>query len=1494
MAVAAGTRLGPYEVIELLGAGGMGVVYRARDCRLGREVALKVLPEHVALDADRLRRFEREARAVAALNHPHVLTVHDVGTHEGAPYVVTELLEGANLRDLMGVEPVSAREALGWAQQAAQGLAAAHQKGVVHRDLKPENLFLTTDGRLKILDFGLAKQGGAGSGAATESHPTGPGAVMGTLAYMSPEQVKALAVDARSDLFSLGVVLYELLARRHPFRRETAAATLGAILQETPPPLFGLDATVPRAVDAIVRRCLEKRREDRFQSAHDLGLALEAVLAGPTRSPALEDLEERRPYPGLSSFTERDAAVFFGREEEVKALWARIRSRKLLAVIGPSGVGKTSFLRAGLAASRLEGWAVAHATPGANPGLGLAQALMPDLVGDAEAMNQILSGVGELAATGEAGRLVAAAARWRSRHVEALLEIDQFEELFTLNTPESQARVAQLVRRLVSEADVHVVLSMRDDFLIRCSEHEALLPVFESLTPLAALAPEGLRRAVIEPARARGYRFEDEALVDEIVSAVAGARGALPLLAFAVSRLWDSRDAQRKLLTREAYEAVGGVGGALAQHAEATLERIGGKHQRLVREIFRNLVAAQGTRAVADREELLSAFPARAAAEEVLGQLVDGRLLTSYETEARAGEPGRRRVEIVHESLLETWPRLVRWRTQDEDGAQLRDQLRQAARLWEARGRTRDLLWSGATYQELELWRGRYPGALTAVEESFARATRERALRRRRVAVGLAVGAVVVSAAVAVAIGVSRNRALAAADRAEASKLMALAELNLAVDPTQALAYATASLALQDAREARLLALRAVQRAPPAWEIPSGSDEMRWPAFSPDGRRLAVGSQSSFVGVWEDGGRPPLRLPGHEILGGNQAHWASPDLLVTGTQNGRQVHVWRLPGGARVRTIDFGAATHWQVGHDRLLTETAELSPGAAVARSWLLRSWRLPEGEPEPLGRLVDSFSPGAGGGPMGYTYWFEPHGRALLHVRGGTVRVATLPLGRERDRVLDEAQGQAFLTFPARPHLLDVGAAAENRLVLFPESGPPATTTIPRPATAPPTVKAEASGRWVQGEPKTDSRVRLWDTRALPGARPLELLREGSWYWSFDDFTPDGRVVVAATGTQTRLTFWPLPSRPVSIVEGYTSSWHPVAFSPDGRWLATSWANAQLRLWPVPGRGEAQVRVLSANWPAAVWCSLRFDPQGRYLFAVGGSEAWVVPVDGSLVRKLPLAPNSMYFQVAVSPSGRFLATAPGYAQGPKKLAVFEVETGARRLFDLPMPQPAGGAAPTGHDGAVGWLEFTDDSTLYTAGDGGVRRWNLESGTSQLVRANAPGEAATLSASPERAEVYVCVTKGGGAQGPPSGSSCEVIDARTGRTRSLDFAGEAPGAFLPQGNAALTAYSDGSKRVGRRSGSQGQLLLEPAGGVEFAALSPDGQWLATTGEDNVLRLVPMPDLDAPPLDLLPRDELVAKLRALTNLRAVPDPKSSTGWTIELGPFPGWSRLPEW
>jgi Tol biopolymer transport system component len=282
MTVPSGTNLGRYEIRSQIGAGGMGEVYRARDEKLNRDVAIKVLPATYSQDAERLKRFEQEAQAAGALNHPNILAVYDVGEHDGAAYVVSELLAGETLREKLDGATIPQRKAVDYASQLARGLAAAHARGIVHRDLKPENIFITSDGHLKILDFGLAKliepiSAEAQTDVPTRRVNTDPGTVMGTVGYMSPEQVRGRPTDQRSDIFSFGAVLYEMLSGRRAFRGESTADTITAILKEDPPELWATGTQVSAALDRVVRHCLEKNPEERFQSARDLAFGLDSV-----------------------------------------------------------------------------------------------------------------------------------------------------------------------------------------------------------------------------------------------------------------------------------------------------------------------------------------------------------------------------------------------------------------------------------------------------------------------------------------------------------------------------------------------------------------------------------------------------------------------------------------------------------------------------------------------------------------------------------------------------------------------------------------------------------------------------------------------------------------------------------------------------------------------------------------------------------------------------------------------------------------------------------------------------------------------------------------------------------------------------------------------------------------------------------------------------------------------------------------------------------------
>ena len=337
MRVESGSSLGPYQIVSLLGAGGMGEVYRARDPRLDRDVAVKTIAPNLAGDADALARFQREARAIAALSHPNILAIYDIGSHDGVWYLVTELLQGETLGRRLTRGRLPWKKAVEFAALVADGLAAAHAHGVVHRDLKPENIFVTADDRIKILDFGLAKQASADEGSAdavTRSSPTEPGSILGTIGYMSPEQVQGLVPDARSDIFALGCVLHEMLSGRRLFQRSSTAETIAAILKDPAPASADSSAGVPGELDRILMRCLEKDRARRFQSAQDLAFALGTLATGPVpvRAVAPPSRASVAVLPFLNLSADPDNEFFAdGITEDVIAHLSKVRSIKVIS-----------------------------------------------------------------------------------------------------------------------------------------------------------------------------------------------------------------------------------------------------------------------------------------------------------------------------------------------------------------------------------------------------------------------------------------------------------------------------------------------------------------------------------------------------------------------------------------------------------------------------------------------------------------------------------------------------------------------------------------------------------------------------------------------------------------------------------------------------------------------------------------------------------------------------------------------------------------------------------------------------------------------------------------------------------------------------------------------------------------------------------------------------------------------------------------------------------
>jgi DNA-binding winged helix-turn-helix (wHTH) protein/WD40 repeat protein len=1331
-----------------------------------------------------------------------------------------------------------------------------------------------------------------------------------------------------------------LCLAEHPGEVVTKHELLDAVWQTE----FVSDNTLQRRIaelrdalgdDALNPRYIETIRKRGYRLIAEIRAADHYVDPTPSipesQSAEREDLN---PYPGLAAFTEADAELFFGRERETASLWRTITSRRLLALIGPSGIGKSSLLRAGVATRAPPGWRVLVFTPGEAPVLSLARALAPDHAGDPAAVSKLVGFT-------DPDIALAVVSRWRGHFDGAVLVVDQFEELFTLNSPEVQSNFIELLRRLVDAADVHVVLSMRDDFLYHCREFPQIAPIFKDLTPLAPPAPDALRRALTEPAARRLHRFESEVLVDRMVAEVEDQRSALPLLAFAVHRLWEERDREQRVLTEEAYDRIGGVGGALARHAESMVAEIGHERLPVVREIFRNLVTAKGTRAVREVDELLSVFeksalpsvaskelgvrsvtspsersepspltptserserspiyssPAREAAAEVLDKLIDARLLTSFETHDDE-DLSTGHVEIVHESLLTAWPRLVRWQTQDADAVQLRDQLRQAARTWEEHDRSDDLLWTGSAYREFALWSERYPGGLTDVEEAFSNAmtalARRRRLRRRVAASAAVIGFAVVAVIFA---GLWRRSELETR-RAEASKLVALAQARLQMDPTEALAYATASLGLADSPAARSFMMRALWEAPPALVLESPGQVMR---FSPEGRRVAISGFADVVTVWSDSGDGPIVLRGLETSSEsmNSVRWISESLLATGMNPvdpvlaAERVRVWSIPEGKVVQTIEFGAGSFWQVEGYRLFAATLPSEP--AHEGDILLRSWRLPDGEAEDLG-TVDWNALGD------LSSRFDPTGTTLIYPQDRTIYARPLPaVNGGRDRVVGAHDADAV-----RPRgvlkgnrLVSLDGEGELRVWSLSEPGGEPLRVIPRPesASAPFHLFLDPTGQRVyHGYGSGIGKGLLWDLSALPGAKPLELRRSGSWQFSESEIHPKGDWLAASTKGTSEVSFWPTRRAYPSVVSGASSRRKGLAFSPDGRWLAATWRGWRAKLFPLPHTDRTETPELAEH---TLFSNLVFDPSSQGLTGGHwGNVLSVVPLDGGEPRRLEgFLSETLIESLAFSPSGRLVAAASGISYNEKMLRVWDLDTGETRAFELPRTDTSTLTGFAGYTDNVQDLWFTDEETLYTVGATAYLRWNLQDGSSEEVVDLGRVVYRTAAASADGRKVLIIETSEGDEGKGDTCDTPELYDLVTGTVEELPSFGDCVRviALDPGGEVAVTGDNDGVIRVGRITGGEPHLLMGHQGAIEYVAVSPDLRWVASVGADSTLRLWPMPDLSKPPLHTLPREELIAKLKTLTNLRVVRDPESSTGWKLTHDPFPGWETVPTW
>ena len=713
----------------------MGHVYLGKDVLLERAVAIKFIAA-ADISNDLRLRFLAEGRAIARLSHPNVVAVHRVSEVEGRPYLVSEFVRGQGLDTL--TRPMPWDKVLKIGVGLARGLSAAHRQGVLHRDIKPANAVLADGGEVKLIDFGLAtvRPGDAdaavpesrrrsvpaaavlGVGESTVDFTDGHQHPAGTPRYMAPEILLGEPASRRSDLYSFGAVLYELCAG-HPPHRDKSDWSVAPLEREA-------TAVNPRLA-SLIDRCLLADPDRRWASADELLDALEQVAPTHRSVP----LPAGNPYRGLRPFDVEHRALFFGRDADVRAVLERLRSEPLVIVAGDSGVGKSSLCRAGVLPLVAEGgldsglaWSIARVVPGREPVVQLAAAVAPLLRMDGEALTAWIRS--------EPAALARALQRARQDQPEfgLLVFVDQAEELLSVAAQEDAARFAECCSLTLSLSQhARWLLTVRGDFVTRLAELPGLgeaLP--QSLYILRPLSPERLREAVVGPARACGVRFESETMVEELVDSGQAPVGSLPLVAFALSELWEARDEKNARIPASALDAMGGVSGALSRHADAVLARLLPIQREEVRRILLRLVNSDGTRSRRRADELAAGDGQSARALEAL---VAGRLVVARD---RAGQT---EYELAHETLARTWPTLSAWLDADSESTRARQRLADAAAEWERLGCSTDALWHRRQLAEI---RELKPESLNAQQLRFRNASLAQARLRRVLPVALAAG----------------------------------------------------------------------------------------------------------------------------------------------------------------------------------------------------------------------------------------------------------------------------------------------------------------------------------------------------------------------------------------------------------------------------------------------------------------------------------------------------------------------------------------------------------------------------------------------------------------------------------------------------------------------------------------------------------------------------------------------------------------------------------
>ena len=1249
-AVAFGRSVRGYELREDLGSGDFGIVYRAYQPSVGREVAIKIIRPELINQPAFVRRFEAEARLVAQLEHPHIVSLYDYWRDPDGAYLVMRWLRGGSLRGVLERGPWNPEPAARLLSQVAGALSHAHRQGVVHGDVKPANVLLDEEGHAYLSDFGIAAR------LADPSEPSR--LVTSSPAYVPPEELEGKPHTPRSDLYALGLLTFELLTGRRP-------PMDGAL-----PPLTSLRPELPASLNAVIATATAADPNERYESVDAFLAAFGQALGAVRPTPEETYTPVENPYKGLRAFGEADAENFYGRDSLVTELVAAIGEHRLVVVVGPSGIGKSSVVKAGLIPALRGGaspgsrtWVISDMFPGSYPFEELAAALLRVAVDrPAELVEEL--------ARDELG-LRRVAKRILPPDTELLLVVDQFEELFTL-TPDEETRrrfldgLTQLA--LDSRARVRVVVTLRADFLdrpLRYPEFGELLKA--GMVAVTAPSEDDLAEAIQSPAASVGVRFE-AGLVSRIIADVQDQPGALPLLQYALTELFAARTSD--LLTLEGYRATGGVVAALARRAEelyGALDRVG---QAAARQIFVRLVSvdpqAQDTRRRVRRRELRRLELDPAALEAVLERYGEHRLL-SFDREPLTRSPT---VEVAHEALLSQWERLQVWIDERREDLLLHRRLVEAVGEWEDSGRRPDYLPREGRLAQLESWARTTDLALTTEERSFlgdARAAADDASRRRtrrRRAILAGFGALAAFASLlAVFAFVQRGEARDSADQAIAERLGAQALVEDDLD--RSLLLARAGVAVDDTVQTEGNLLAALLRSPAAVGVMQGDgDRLLRLDLSPDGRTLAVGDNDGTVVFLDPKTRRqtgrPIQVP--SSVTGLDFTPDGSQLVIAG--GGGQVGFLRVYD---VRSRALRARLPLAVREGEGPAETA-VSPDGEMIAVGLVSG----EGPGEQDARVVR---------------WNAKTGEAF----GRPVEV---------DRI-------SAVTFTRDSKRLLIGGA--GHLTVWDARSMTPVRTFPGDASS---IATAPDGRTIAFGAR-DGTVTFVDLvsgeQRRGGGRHAASVQGVA-------FSPDGSMLVS-TGDDRKVIVWDVASGTErETLEGHAGRVLAQDFSPDGRTIYTASLDARVIVWDVGGARRIG-RTVGFPGTDGVNIDSVVSSDGK-TFATASADGTIrfrSLATGSVVGKPLRGFRGEIVWLALSPDGRTLAAVGSGGPG----VTWDSRTGARRpLADWTAERS-------------GWVSFSPDGETLVTGGTEVSLWSVASGR-RIGNVDAGGYTSEASFSPD------------------------------------------------------------------------------------------------------------------------------------------------------------------